>query len=332
MLLGSDDVKLSIIIPVYNVRQWLEETVRSVLNQTFRDFELILVDDGATDGSGELCDAFASADSRVRVIHQKNAGVSAARNAGLDAAKGEYIGWVDSDDIIEADMFQRLVCLTESHSADIAQCQHDRACELNASFRSNKVEILDGPGFVRRMFTKQGGKYTNQVALWSKVYRRELWDDIRFPVGQVYEDEMQTYKVCLKATRIVETEDILYHYVKRENSIITGESHKKMLDKQKALADRLNYLPQKLPDLKVQCAQSFLGFSKNILCQMYQQGDAGAVQQGMDLLFANKEKFKKYMSKYDWMYLRHLKSKRGKHWVLSNDFEPIQKMIRRLKR
>ena len=324
-------MKLSIIIPVYNVRQWLEETVNSVLNQTFRDFELILVDDGATDGSGALCDAFAAADNRVKVIHQENAGVSAARNAGLDAAQGEFVGWVDSDDIIEADMFQRLVSLAQSHNADIAQCQHDRACELNASTRTDAAELLDGPGFVRRLFTKQSGAYTNQVALWSKIYRKELWEDIRFPVGQVYEDEMQTYKVCLKAKTIVETEDILYHYVKRENSIITGESHKKMLDKQKALADRLTYLPAKMPDMEALCAQTFLGFTRNILCQMYQQGNEASVQQALALLFAHYSLVKKYANKCDRIYLPLLKSKRGRHWALKNDFEPIQKIIRRLK-
>ena len=325
-------MKLSIIIPVYNVRQWLEETVNSVLNQTFRDFELILVDDGATDGSGELCDAFALADSRVRVIHQENAGVSAARNAGLDAAKGEFIGWVDSDDIIEADMFAQLISLAEKHDADIVQCQHDRACTLNADARSDAAEMLSGPDFVRRMFTKQGGAYTNQVSLCSKMFRRNLFDDIRFPAGQVYEDEMQTYKVCLKAAKIAETEDVLYHYVKRENSIITGETHRKLLDKQKALADRLDYLPSKMPELEALCARSFLGFSANILCQMYQQDDMSSVQQCMDVLFAHKSIIKKHANKYERIYLPLLKRKRGRHWVLSNNFEPIQKMMGRLKK
>ena len=324
-------MKLSIIIPVYNVRQWLEETVNSVLNQTFRDFELILVDDGATDGSGELCDTFALADDRVRVIHQKNAGVSAARNAGLDAAKGEFIGWVDSDDIIETDMFQRLVMLAESNNAEIVQCQHDRACRLNGSARTDTVEILSGAGFVRRIFAKQGGQNTNQVALWSKIYRKELWEDIRFPAGMVYEDEMQTYKVCLKAEKIVETEDILYHYVKRENSIITGVTHKKMLDRQKALEDRLKYLPTKLPDLEKACCETFFHWSAHILCQMHQANDMEAVQQGMDMLFKHYNVVRKYANKYSRIYLPLLKRKRSRHWVLSNDFEPIQKMIRRLK-
>ena len=324
-------MKLSIIIPVYNVRQWLEETVHSVLDQTFRDFELILVDDGATDGSGELCDAFALADSRVKVIHQANAGVSAARNAGLDAARGEYIGWVDSDDLIEADMFAQLVSLAEKHDADIVQCQHDRANTLNGSTRTDAAETLSGPDFVRRLFNKQGGAYTNQVSLCSKLFCKELFDGIRFPLGQVYEDEMQTYKVCLKAERIVETEDILYHYIKREDSIITGETHRKLLDKQKALADRLTYLPAKMPDMEAVCAQSFLRFSANILCQMHQQGDAQSVRLGAELLFAHYRLVKKHANKYERIYLPLLKSKAGRHWVLSNDFEPIQIMIRRLK-
>ena len=102
-------MKLSIIIPVYNVKSFLPEAVESVLAQSFRDFELILVDDGATDGSGEICDRYAGEDSRIKVIHQKNAGVSAARNAGVSAAQGEYIGFTDSDDIIERDMYQRMM-------------------------------------------------------------------------------------------------------------------------------------------------------------------------------------------------------------------------------
>ena len=102
-------LKLSIIIPVYNVAEWLSETVDSILAQTFRDFELVLVDDGSTDGSGELCDQYAAGDNRIRVIHQKNAGVSVARNVGVAAARGDYIGFTDSDDIIEADMYQRLL-------------------------------------------------------------------------------------------------------------------------------------------------------------------------------------------------------------------------------
>lgn len=320
-------MKLSIIIPIYNVASFLPDAIESVLAQSFRVFELILVDDGATDGSGEICDRYAVQDSRVRVIHQKNAGVSAARNVGVAAAQGEYIGFVDSDDIIEADMYQRLVGLAERYDADVVQCEHDRRDRLNGAVRSEAVEIMDGEAFVRRIFTKEGGRYTNQVALWSKIYRRELFEGIVFPVGRTYEDEQETYKLCLKAKTLVETTDVLYHYIKRENSIITGISAKKMLDKQAALLDRLYYLPERLPDLQEQCAQAFLGYSRRILCEMYQAGETEAVKKGIRVLLSHKKQLRGVMTNNDRLYLPLLRICPG--WVLKNDFIPIQKLLGR---
>ena len=324
-------LKLSIIIPVYNVAEWLSETVDSILAQTFRDFELVLVDDGSTDGSGELCDQYAAGDNRIRVIHQKNAGVSVARNVGVAAAQGDYIGFTDSDDIIEADMYQRLLELAEAYDADIVQCQHDRESILNGLTRSETVEMMDGQAFVHRMFTKAGGQYTNQVALWSKIYRRELFEGIVFPVGQVYEDEQETYKLCLKAKRIAETPDILYHYIKRDNSIITGISSQKMLDKQKALLDRLNYLPQRLPELDKNCCRSFLDFSAYILCELYKMEDWGALRAALESLLAEKKRLKPWLSIYEKMYVPVLKWKWTRNIILKNDFEPIQRIVRKFR-
>ena len=323
-------MKLSIIIPIYNVAAFLPDTIQSVLDQTFRDFELILVDDGSTDGSDDICDRFAENDSRIRVIHQQNAGVSAARNTGLDAVRGDFIGWVDSDDIIEKDMFAVMLSLAQMHDADIVQCEHDRLDTLNGAHRSQIVETMDGPSFVRRIFTKQGGRYTNQVALWSKIYKKELFDGIRFPVGQTFEDDQQTYKVCLKAAKIVETPDILYHYIKRENSIITGESPKKMLDKQLALLDRFQYLPQQLPDLEKECARAFVGFSERMLCQLYEQGESTAVERGTEVLISQKTELKPYLNRYEKFYFFNLGIARS--WILKNDFEPLQKWLRYIKK
>lgn len=320
-------VKLSIIIPVYNVEAFLEASVDSILEQSFRDFELILVVDGATDRSGEICDRYGAQDARVKVIHQKNAGVSAARNAGVAAAQGDYIGFVDSDDIIEPDMYQRLIELAQRHDADVVQCEHDRSGVLNGAPRSQEVQVMDGPAFVRRIFTKQGGRYTNQVALWSKIYRRGLFEGIVFPVGRVYEDEQETYKVCLKAKTLVETTDVLYHYIKRENSIITGISAKKMLDKQAALLDRLYYLPPRLPDTQKHCAQVFLNFSKNILMEMCKAGETEAMKKGIDVLLKHKSQYKSVMTKNDRLHLPLLRLCPG--WVLKNDFIPIQKLLGR---
>ena len=324
-------MKLSIIIPVYNVEAFLPQAIESVLAQTYRDFELILVVDGATDSSGDICDGYAAQDNRVRVIHQKNAGVSAARNAGVAAARGAYIGFTDSDDIIETDMFQRLMELAERYSADVVQCEHDRSDHLNGNPRSEEVEIMDGETFVRRIFTKHGGRYTNQVALWSKIYRRELFEGIVFPAGQVYEDEQETYKICLKAKKIVETPDILYHYVKRENSIITGISPKKMLDKQKALLDRMYYLSEKVPELEENCCRSFLRFSINILCQFCKTEAWNDLETALSVLFAQRKRLTPWLNKYERLYLPGLKWKWTRKIILNNDFEPIQKSVRRFR-
>lgn len=320
-------MKLSIIIPVYNVEAYLPATIDSVLSQTFRDFELILVVDGATDRSGEICDRYAAKDVRVKVIHQKNAGVSAARNAGVAAARGEYIGFTDSDDIIETDMYQVLLELAQRYGAQVVQCQHDRASGLNGSNRSTEPEVMDGSAFVRRLFTKTGGVYTNQVSLCTKIFKRELFDGIIFPVGQVYEDEQETYKLCLKAKTLVETPDILYHYIKRENSIITGISAKKMLDKQAALLDRLYYLPEKIPDLLENCARVFLGYSKRILCEMWKAGEKQAAKKAIRVLLQHKKQWKPFMTSNDRLYFPLLRICPG--WVLKNDFLPIQKLLGR---
>lgn len=322
-------MKLSIIIPIYNVEPYLPQTIRSVLNQSFQDFELILVNNGSSDGSGKVCDRFADVDQRIRVIHQENSGVSVARNTGVAAAQGEYVGFTDSDDIIEKDMYETLVTLAQEHNAEIVQCEHDREGVLNGAKRLQKIVTMDGEAFVRRMFTKTGGRYTNQVSLCTKIFRKELFSGILFPPGQVYEDEQETYKLCLKAKTIVETTDILYHYIKRENSIITGISAKKMLDKQAALLDRLYYLPERIPDLKQPCAASFWSYSKGILCQMYQAGEKEAVKKGMTVLLREKKQCKCAMTKSDRFYLPLLRLVPG--WILKNDFVPIQKMLGRVR-
>ena len=324
-------MKLSIIIPVYNVAAYLPQTIESVLDQTWEDFELILVDDGSGDGSGIICDEYAARDSRIRVIHQENAGVSAARNAGVAAATGEFIGFVDSDDIIERDMYQVLLSHAEQHGTQIAQCQHDRASTRNGLERSRELTVLDGPSFVRRIFTFKSGEYTNQVSLCTKVFRRELFDGIVFPVGRVYEDEQETYKACLKAERIVETPDILYHYICRQNSIITGVSARKMLQKQLALLDRLNYLPARLPDMEEQCARSFLGFSQYILCRMYETEEEEAIQQAVQVLLAQKKRLRPWLNRYERLYLPGLKCRPIRNIILKQDFAPIQNTVARLR-
>lgn len=323
---------LSIIIPVYNVNEYLKNTIENVLAQIYQDYELILVDDGSTDGSSEICDSFAEKDRRIRVIHQKNQGVSAARNTGVSSANGEYIGFVDSDDLIEPNMFEIMMSIAVAENADIVQCRHNRKPNILNLKYGNEKRIVDGKTFVRELFSYTGGEYTNQVALWSKVYKKELFRNIHFPDGRTYEDEQETYKLCLYATKIVLLPDELYHYVKRENSIITGIAPKKMIDKQLALEDRLQYLPARIPELEKECVESFWNYSKITLVDLFKNNEDKYIQIALDTVLRNRKTIRKYASKYDKVYLRMISIGILKKWILANDFSPIQNAISKIKR
>lgn len=325
-------MNLSIIIPVYNVSQYLSITIDNVLSQTYKDFELILVDDGSTDGSGELCDLFASKDSRVHVIHQKNSGVSVARNTGVATAKGRYIGFVDSDDLIEPGMYKVMVDVAEMDKADVVQCRHNRLNSVQNITFSEEKRIIDGGTFVHEMFDYSGGEYTNQVALWSKIYKRELFNYVHFPDGQTYEDEQETYKLCLHADKIVQIPDELYHYVRRENSIITGISGKKMIDKQLSLKDRLTYLPSVIPDLQEKCASIFIGYSKGIMCQLYENNDYKNLDIATKNIHSCMALIKPYLNKYDRLYFFIIKRfPLFKGLIFKNRFSPIQNTLAKVK-
>lgn len=323
--------KLSIIVPIYNVAEYIEETLSNVLSQTFHDYELILVDDGSTDGSGEICDAFAMQDERIVVIHQKNAGVSAARNAGVSAAKGKYIGFVDSDDLIEPKMFSVLVEIANCNGADVVQCRHNRLDVVQNISGSGVERVINGKQFVREMFSYRGGEYTNQVALWSKIYRRELFVNVHFPEGRTYEDEQETYKLCLFAEKIVQIPDELYHYVRRENSIITGISAKKMIDKQLALMDRMYYLSAQMPELREKCVSTFVGYSKGIMCRLYEAKDDENLQEAIGYVVQNQKQIAPHLNKYDRFYLPLLGNSMARNWILANDFQPVQNVLAKLK-
>ena len=322
---------LSIIIPIYNIEKYLSYTLENILEQSFADYELLLIDDGSTDGSTEICDKFARLDSRVCVIHQQNAGVSAARNVGVASAKGKYIGFVDGDDLIEPNMFETLVSLAEKHQADIVQCRHNRACSVQGVIISGVERMIDGFTFVRELFDYSGCEYTNQVALWSKIYRRELFSGVIFPNGRTYEDEQETYKICLKANVIVQIPDELYHYVKRENSIITGVSAKKILDKQLALIDRLEYLPKRIPELKENCARNLLNYSERMMCQLYRTGDINTLKIIVDNTMDCKSLLSPYFNKFEIVYFLLFRLGLGHRWVLSNEFEPLQRILSKIK-
>jgi glycosyltransferase involved in cell wall biosynthesis len=332
----EEEMKLSIIIPIYNVEEYLADTIETVLNQTFKDFELILVDDGSTDGSGDICDKAALKDDRVRVIHKTNAGVSEARNTGVKAAKGEYIGFVDSDDIIEPCMYEIMINAAQEYDCEIIQCEHDRNDSLSYkkySVDDNNFMVSSGDKVVNDIFIKKGGRCTNILALWSKIYKRELFEEIIFPPGKVYEDEARTYQIILKAKRVGELDIPLYHYVKRENSIITGIAIKKCLDKAWALKDRMEFFRNEYNEFFGKAVVGYMQYLKSLYVDMYK----GIViysdedKKIRELIKADYKLFMKYADKYTKLYLFMIKNNIMVDWILKNDFEPIQRILSGIK-
>lgn len=210
---------ISIIIPVYNIEKYLDQCMESVVGQTYSHIEIILVDDGSTDGSGELCDEWGKRDNRIRVYHKKNGGASRARNLGLKEARGEYIGFVDGDDYIAEDMYECLIDVMED-GVDISCC--GTAIIYPAKMRM-QVEVygeMQNPFFltsreaIKELLLLRGLHY----GVCDKLYRRKLFENVRFPEGKTCEDYPVSYEVVKKSRRIVNTGKVKYFYRYRENS------------------------------------------------------------------------------------------------------------------
>ena len=214
---------ISVIVPVYNVERYIRQCVESILEQTYADLEIILVDDGSTDGSGSICDEYKLKDNRVVVIHKCNGGLSEARNAGLDIARGEYIGFVDSDDYIEPDMYEVLYKNCERYAADLAAARFvkfNTQGEVRKNFTEN-IEVFSREEMLR-LFIVGDRRYEITMSVWDRLYKRELISDLRFPVGKCYEDIVFSTKVIEKSKINVYIDRALYHYRLREDSI-SGE-------------------------------------------------------------------------------------------------------------
>ena len=259
--------KVSIIIPVYNVVSYLEATIRSALNQTFSNIEIILIDDGSTDGSELICDKYAKQDKRIVVVHQENGGVAVARNIGLEKSSGDYIFFLDSDDLIVHTAIEVLLSGCKEKSAPIAVASNIRfkGTPPKLTVKKTAAESLDTKEAIRRMIGNMG--YSHD--LWNKLFRRELWNGIRFQPGKIYEDLDTTYKVISKADKIAYINENLYLYRVHPGSImrspITGKNIE-LLD----ISDRTtNALIQIYPDLSEYAlslkAKTYLKLMKNIL-------------------------------------------------------------------
>ena len=228
--------KVSIIVPVYNVENYLRRCVDSILNQTFSDFELILVDDGSPDNCGVVCDEYEKKDKRIKVIHKENGGLSDARNAGIDIARGEYLGFVDSDDWIHPQMFEILYNGIVENNVKMSVCGYEET-DVQKGFEDIsevKYNVKNGLDF----FVE---KNLIAVVAWNKLYHKSLFEEIRYPIGKIHEDEFITYKLLYKAGNIAYCENQLYCYFINLNGITKSNKNLKRIDQLLAFEERRDY-------------------------------------------------------------------------------------------
>lgn len=229
---GEESPLISVIVPVYHVQAYLRECLDSLLCQSYKNLEIILVDDGSTDGSGEICNEYGCKDGRVKVIHQKNGGPSSARNAGLDCVQGEYIAFVDGDDVVSIVYIERLYQLIEKFRADVAICGYTRReqhgteayseWDGNRNSPENQVICMDSEQMLRQWH----GRYKQyETVVWNKLYCASVWNGgqgrrrIRYPVCKRDEDIIVSHQIIQNASRIALTEQILYRYRYRPGSL-----------------------------------------------------------------------------------------------------------------
>lgn len=237
---------VSIIIPVYKVEKYLDECVRSLQKQTYRNLEIILVDDGSPDRCGEMCDRYAAEDGRVRVIHQKNSGVAEARNTGLRTAAGEYLFFADSDDLVEANAIEQLLNIMDTYGADMV-CSE--CCYINsAGDRVEKQDLITEP---KVMNTAEAMRYfaPKEWAPWNRLMRASVHRDIFFPPYKIHEDEALKFRLLERCNIVVEIGIATYLYRQREGSITASDSKTDRMDMFYSRRDNYEYLASNHPDI-----------------------------------------------------------------------------------
>ena len=233
--------KISIIVPIYNVEKYLKYCLESILIQSYKNLEIILVNDGSTDNCGKICDEYQLKDSRIKVIHKTNAGLADARNTGLKIATGNYISFLDSDDYIYPTFYEELYKLLQKNDADIAECDFMRInvenidkCKEIIDIENEKNTIFEvsttNIESLKLLYGPRLKPYLKKVVVWNKLYKKSILDNIEFPVGKLHEDEYTTFKILYKAKKVVSTNRILHGYMQTTNSIMRQEIKQKRIE------------------------------------------------------------------------------------------------------
>ena len=248
---GKQEEKISVIIPIYNVEKYLRRCLDTVINQTYKKLEIILVDDGSNDTSGNICDEYANKDERIKVIHKENGGLSDARNVGIKNSSGKYIALIDSDDFIDKKMLKILIENLKKTNADISICTfkmfYNDKIEIIQNTKNN-ITLYNKKEALQKLLSTNDTKITNHA--WNKLYKKELFNEIYYPKGRNFEDIGTTYKLFDKSNLIVHTDYIGYYYYQRDDSITGSMNIKSMKDSLYLIKQRYKFLIEKYPEFK----------------------------------------------------------------------------------
>lgn len=249
---------ISVIVPIYNVEKYLARCVDSIVNQTYKNLEIILVDDGSPDLCPQMCDDYAEKESRIKVVHKKNGGLSDARNAGMAVATGEYISFIDSDDYVSDDFFECLLDVMNKENSDIAECSVVKFYEDNRfdEFSDDlSVKTYDTQDAMSALIAEN--PFHQHV--WNKLYKTELVKDIPYAVGKLNEDEFWTYQVFGRANKVARLNKTMYYYFQRNSSIMGVGYNIRRLDALEGKANRQKYIENNFPDLSTQAKIDLYG-------------------------------------------------------------------------
>lgn len=244
------DEKISVIVPIYKVEAYLKKCVDALLQQTYSNLEIILVDDGSPDSCPDICDKYAEKDGRIKVIHKQNGGLSDARNAGMQEATGQYISFIDSDDFISLDFYELLLNCLQKEDSDICECEVLKVVpEEEPRIQAEDVSVRSYDTCSALQMLIEDKVLCQHV--WNKLYKRELVIDVCFPVGKLNEDEFWTYQIFGKAKKITKVCKPMYFYLQRPGSIMAESYSLRRLDALEAKVLRQIYIQEKFPELTV---------------------------------------------------------------------------------
>ena len=243
---------ISVIIPVYNVEDYIGECLDSLKAQTYKNLEIILIDDESTDNSGNICDDYAIRDDRIKVIHKKNGGAASARNEGLKIATGEYLTFVDSDDYLDAESYEYMINKIQEYNADLIQCGLRRIYKNKIVDYKNDVLVSKITEFDVESYLKRYTFDWTCGLIWDKLFKRELFDGIYFETGHKVDDEFFTYQGVMNAKKIICSPEIFYNYRQRKSSVVneTDSLERMLFDRIDFLQKRRKNIISRFPNLK----------------------------------------------------------------------------------